>query len=250
MMSERTPGDPVEPNVRQRLSDLEYSNRLKDLFTSIMDHDIKNYLTSILGYSALLARRSEGEIQTYSHIIEENAKKINALITDVRTFSMIQDADLMKKRVRLELFETVKPIHDELKSKAETKQVELALDVPPGRYYFEGLPLISEVFRNLIDNAIKYSGRGSKVEIYTEERGERFVFCVKDRGAGVPDAYKEIIFNRFERLDYHIKEGIEGSGLGLAISRALVNLHQGRIWAEDNPAGGAIFKVELTRSRT
>ncbi len=231
------------------MSELEYSNRLKDLFTSIMDHDIKNYLTSILGYSTLLSHSSSGDAQTYSRIIEENAKKINDLITDVRTFSQIQDADLAKKMAAQDLSRLVKPVVDELKSKAEKKQIELKLDIPPGRYRFDGLSLISEVFRNLVDNAIKYSGRGAPVEIYAEDRGDKFVFCVKDQGAGVPAAYKETIFNRFERLDYHIKEGIEGSGLGLAIARALTALHHGKIWVEDNPTGGAIFKVELPRSR-
>ncbi len=239
----------MDENLRQRMSDLEYSNRLKDLFTSIMDHDIKNYLTSILGYATLLARSSGGDAQTYSKIIEENAKKINQLITDVRTFSMTQDADLVKKMTGQELLRSVKPVFDELKIKAEGKQIELSLDLPADKYYFTGLPLIAEVFRNLIDNAIKYSGRGSKIEVYAEDRGDKFVFCVKDQGSGVADAYKEVIFNRFERLDPHIKEGIEGSGLGLAIARALTTLHQGRIWVEDNPAGGAIFKVELKRSR-
>jgi len=240
----------MDESQRQKLSDLEYSNRLKDLFTSIMDHDIKNYLTSILGYSTLLSRSSSGDAQTYSKIIEENAKKINQLITDVRTFSLTQDADLTKKMTEQELFRSVKPVFDELKTKADGRQIELALNLPADKYYFNGLPLISEVFRNLIDNAVKYAGRGSKIEIFVEDRGEKFVLCVKDYGPGVPDAYKETIFNRFERLDYHLKEGIEGSGLGLAIARALIAIHQGRIWVEDNPAGGAIFKVELKRSRS
>ncbi len=56
-----------------------------------------------------------------------------------------------------------------------------------------------------------------------------------------------MIFNRFERLESHAKEGIEGSGLGLAVVKALANLHGGRAWVEDNPANGAIFKVELKK---
>ena len=67
---------------------------------------------------------------------------------------------------------------------------------------------------------------------------------IRDFGKGIPDKDKPLIFTRFTRLK---KEGVEGSGLGLAIVKRLVDLHKGRIWVEDNPAGGSIFCVRLPK---
>lgn len=239
----------LEAKVKERTADLLNSNRLKDLFISIMDHDIKNDLTVILGYAALLKRHTTGEAQNYSQIIENNAEKVNELISAARLFSKLQTVDLKHNLVKTDLAAVLSAISPALRSKADQKKIGLAINLPAGEYYFNAIPLAAEIFMNLIDNAVKYSRPGGQVEVYAENRGDKFNLCVKDFGRGISDDYKRIIFNRFERLEVADKAGVEGSGLGLAIVKALVALHGGSVWVEDNPAGGSIFKVELTRSK-
>ena len=101
-------------------------------------------------------------------------------------------------------------------------------------------------FLNIIDNAIKYSPPHSVVEIsVSEERGKNWKVCVKDSGEGVPDKWKQKIFERFVRGE---KTGIKGSGIGLAIAKTVVTQNKGRIWVEDNPEGGAVFCISLPKA--
>jgi signal transduction histidine kinase len=237
----------LEEKVRQRTKALEGSNKLKDLFISIMDHDIKNDLTSVLGYSAILKEGAAGPSRDYGEIINREAAKINELISEARVFSSLQDPDLKKNFQRLDLGRIIEPVISGLRAKAGRRGLALAVAIPVGRFFFNGLLLANDIFLNLIDNAVKYAEAGSTVDVYVEEPPGKFVFCVRDRGKGIPDEYKLLVFNRFERIDGRKKEGVEGSGLGLAIVKALVALHGGRVWVEDNPAGGAIFKVEMEK---
>ena len=102
--------------------------------------------------------------------------------------------------------------------------------------------MIAEVFDNLLSNAAKYGPEGGLVRVEVLDEGARWKVCVIDAGEGIPDADKEKVFGRFERLR---KEGVKGTGLGLAIARRIVELHGGRIWVEDAPGGGACFCVAL-----
>jgi signal transduction histidine kinase len=83
------------------------------------------------------------------------------------------------------------------------------------------------------------------VEIGIRDGGTDWVATVKDFGPGIRDEDKPKVFTRFERLK---KEGVQGTGLGLAIAKRIVELHQGRIWVDDNPAGGAVFCVSLPKA--
>jgi signal transduction histidine kinase len=237
----------LEEKVRERTEQLEQSNRLKDLFISIMDYDIKNRLTSVLGYSEILKKDVIGDSRGYVEIIDRGAMKINELISAARTFSSLQDQELKKNFQRLDLGQVIETVVTGLRSKADRRGIVLVADVPSGRFFFNGLSVSGDIFMNLIDNAVKYADEKSTIDVYVEDQPTKFVFCVRDRGKGIPDEYKPVVFNRFERIDSRKKEGIEGSGLGLAIVKALVAIHKGRVWIEDNPVGGAIFKVELEK---
>jgi two-component system phosphate regulon sensor histidine kinase PhoR len=102
------------------------------------------------------------------------------------------------------------------------------------------------VFANLLSNAIKYARDGRKVIIEVEDDGENYIIRVKDFGEGVPDEFKEIIFERFKRKE---KRGVKGTGLGLAIVKRIVEIHGGEVWVEDNSPKGAVFVVKLPKQR-
>ncbi|MFA6170302.1 MAG: HAMP domain-containing sensor histidine kinase [Candidatus Margulisiibacteriota bacterium] len=239
----------LEEKILRRTQELENSNKLKDLFISIMEHDINNYLTSVLGYALLLKQTGEGNVQQYGQIIAENAVKINELISSARLFSRLQDPELKKIFKRLDLRQIVETIVADLGPKAAQQKKHFIVGAISESASFDGLSLASEIFSNLIDNAVKYSNPGTRIELSVEEQPDSFIFAVKDNGREIADKYKTAIFDRFERLECQEKEGVEGSGLGLAIVKLLVRLHGGLVWVEDNPEGGAIFKVKLAKSR-
>ena len=106
--------------------------------------------------------------------------------------------------------------------------------------------IIQEVFANLISNAIKYASEGKRVVVEHEDKGDSVRIKVTDFGEGIADPYKAGIFDRFKRKG---KKGVKGSGLGLTISKKIVELHRGKIWVEDNRAGGAVFVVEIPKTQ-
>lgn len=107
-------------------------------------------------------------------------------------------------------------------------------------------PIVEEVFANLLSNAIKYSSLNSTIDIDFSEHGNIWKIAVSDRGVGVPNSDKMMLFNRFERAD---KKGIKGTGLGLAIVKRIIELHEGEYGVEDNPEGkGSIFWVTLKKA--
>ena len=106
-------------------------------------------------------------------------------------------------------------------------------------------PIVSEVFANLVSNAIKYGPEGGTVTVDVEDAGEHWVVAVADHGEGIRDQDKQRIFTRYERLE---REGVKGTGLGLAIAKHIVELHRGKIWVEDNAGGGSVFRVALPKA--
>ena len=102
-----------------------------------------------------------------------------------------------------------------------------------------------QVLTNLVDNAIKYSPHGGRIELGFEADGLLARFTVRDEGLGIPLGEQERVFEKFYRLDPDHQRGIGGSGLGLYICRELVRSMNGRIWLDSDPGKGATFTFEL-----
>jgi two-component system sensor histidine kinase KdpD len=95
---------------------------------------------------------------------------------------------------------------------------------------------------NLVDNAVKYTPPDEPIEIEAYQEQQNVIITVKDRGPGLPEAELEHVFSKFYRLN---RSGIGGTGLGLSIAKGIVEAHNGRIWAQNRPGGGAIFSMAL-----
>jgi PAS domain S-box-containing protein len=102
-----------------------------------------------------------------------------------------------------------------------------------------------QVLTNLLDNAVKYSPHGGRIDLIVQVEGERVRFAVRDEGLGIPLGEQERIFDKFYRLDPEQRRGVGGTGLGLYICRGLVRSMQGRIWVESDPGEGSTFTFEL-----
>jgi signal transduction histidine kinase len=224
------------------LETIKKSSELQRLFTSIMSHDLKNPLTVIKGYTELIKMREDEKIKEYVREMEKSIKKMIDLVTNAEFYSKLQEKAYMKKFEKKYLEDIIKETLKELEEKSKEKNVETIYKAK-GRYPVDANPILEDVFLNLIDNAIKYSPENGKIEIDIEDRGDEWRISVKDWGKGIADELKEIIFERFERENINIK----GTGLGLAIVKQIVDLHDGKVWMEDNPEGGSIFFVEIPK---
>jgi signal transduction histidine kinase len=104
---------------------------------------------------------------------------------------------------------------------------------------------LRQVLMNLVENAIKYSPGGGRVEVALREHDGRVRFSVADEGLGIPQNEQERVFEKFYRLDPRLARGVGGTGLGLYISRELVERMEGSIWVESEPGKGSTFHVDL-----
>lgn len=130
---------------------------------------------------------------------------------------------------------------------AEKKGIKMDMAFPIDYIYIRAdYEKMVRVINNLIENAVKYApDQTGKIVVRVENEEKQVILSVEDNGPGIGGDHKETVFDKFVQVQKHVGPGKHGTGLGLAICKELVHLHGGRIWVEDNPGGGAIFKVLL-----
>jgi signal transduction histidine kinase len=223
---------------------LKKNIELKKLFISIIDHDLKNPIIVIKGYIDLLKKKntSAQDLQ-FLNKMEQSTKRMQNMITDVRLFSQLEDGQYAEKKKEVDLISILKEIISDFQDRDyPDKKVQITMQGCKNCCRLNALPILREVFVNIIDNGIKYGGQLTKIVITFTQQQAGCLISIADNGPGIPDEYKKSIFNRYQRLN---KEGVEGTGLGLAIVKHIIELHNGKVWVEDNKGGGAIFKVWL-----
>jgi PAS domain S-box-containing protein len=229
--------------LKRSAAELAESNRLKDIFTDVLRHDILNPLFGIDMAARLLETRESDPqkakvLQSIHRSISglremtENASKLAKVAATQNMECALSDLNKMLRDL----------LHD-FGSASREKDVAIEL-VTAEEAHADVNPIVRDVFSNLISNAIKYGSAHSRIEIDIDDRADSWVVSVKDQGDGISDENKERIFNRFERIG---NQGVNGSGLGLTIARQIVSMHRGRIWVDDNPTGGCIFRVQLPK---
>jgi PAS domain S-box-containing protein len=235
----------AEEKIRNYTRDLEESNRMKELFADIMHHDLLNPLNTANGFIELLKEdETISRKKAYLETIERSLVKGMELIDSAMKFSNfeslknieLEEMDL--KKIIEEVIEALTPLADNAGMEI-VNRITLKTPVRANK-------IIEEVFSNLISNAIKYASSGKRIIIESENQGESLQVRVIDFGEGIKESDKTMIFERFRRGG---KTGVKGSGLGLAIAGKIMELHNGRIWVEDNPDGGSVFIVEIPGNR-
>lgn len=226
-----------ERNIR-----LEESNRLLELSSDIIRHDLINPIGNIKGIvNLLLEEESDPQKREDLKMIWLNSVRAHELLENAKTLSKIDGMENLEMEY-LNLKSIVQEATETLAIQAGDMGIEIENRVDG--HEIRANKIISEVFVNLISNGIKYAPEGKRIVIDCQDSGGFRKIMVKDFGEGIKDEYKDSIFERFKRQD---KKGVKGTGLGLSIVKKIVELHQGKISVEDNPEGGAVFIVELPK---
>ncbi|MBU2559716.1 HAMP domain-containing histidine kinase [archaeon] len=221
--------------------DLERSKNLKELFADILRHDLTTPLTILSGFVDLIPEEKlEEDVKENFKEIEMGIERMTSLIEKASVLSKIEHkTDL--EREGLDLVQCINDVLWMYWTLANMKNIEVEFENKEPTFVQANM-VIEEVFGNLFSNAIKYSPENTKIVVDIKKFKERCRVYFKDQGEGIKDSDKEAIFTRFERRQ---KGPVKGIGLGLTIAKKIVELHEGRIWVEDNPSGGSIFIVEL-----
>jgi PAS domain S-box-containing protein len=233
--------------LKQERHKLKLSNEELEAFAYSVSHDLRAPLRAIEGFSQFLiedyAEKLDDEGKRFIETIRQNTAAMDGLISDLLNLSRVSRVEM--NPVRIDMSDLILSIYYELTTDEDQKIFEITIDkLPP---VFCDVPLMKQVWRNLIGNAIKYSAGSSikKIKVSAEESNENIVFCIKDYGAGFDERYVDKLFGVFQRL--HKTKDFEGSGVGLAIVKRIIKRHSGEVWAEGKINQGAAFYFSLPR---
>ena len=217
-------------------------------FTADASHELRSPLTALRGELELALRR-ERSPDEYRRVIDsslEEAVRLSDLTEDLLTLAR-SDAGVMVPRMEdVDLAERLRFAVERLQGRIDAKSLRVSVDVPSRPSGMYDAKLIDQMVWNLMDNAVKFSSPGGRIEASITEAGEHFVLEVLDTGPGIPDEAIQHMFDRFSRADD--SHSAEGTGLGLSIVRVIAEAHGGSVSAANREEGGARFQVRLPQS--
>jgi PAS domain S-box-containing protein len=230
---------------KKKTEEILQLNAELDAFTYSVSHDLRAPVRSLSGYAQILLEDSgeklDAEGVRVAQIIMRNAKRMGMLIDDLLNFSKLGRKKLQVTRVDMKPIVS-QVIHDLLEG--QPHEFIHTLDLAPAP---ADRALITQVWTNLISNAVKYSGKNTtpKIEIGSFDEPFQTCYYVRDNGVGFDMRYYDKLFGVFQRL--HKMGDFEGTGVGLALVRKIVERHEGRVWAEGELNKGATFYFSLPK---
>jgi PAS domain S-box-containing protein len=231
--------------LKRYADELAESNKMKDIFTDVLRHDILNPVNAIHLSTTVLARGETEPTKTkFLTNIARSVSNLTEMIENAAKLARLSAAKDIEFSL-LDLDRVFRDVLDDFEPQLKERNVAIEF-ASGGESPAEVNAAVGDVFANLISNAIKYGPANSTLGIHIGDEGDSWVASVTNAGEGIPDRDKARIFHRFERLE---KEGVKGSGLGLTIAAQIISLHSGKIWVEDNPKGGCIFRVRLPKKQ-
>jgi len=223
---------------------LQQANRELDAFVSTVSHDLRSPLTPLIGFADLLEERYSDQLdeigQECISEIKKTAEKMRDLLEDLLSLSRVSQIKLPAEPI--DSTRIAESIRFELSDKILETQAQVEIENLPDVKIPESL--LSNLFRNLLANALKYATRENPlVKVTGQKFTDRVRFQVIDHGPGIPLSEREAIFEPFHRGIS--SRGSQGSGIGLATVAKTARVFSGSCWVEETPGGGATFVVDF-----
>ncbi|NIN67439.1 MAG: PAS domain S-box protein, partial [Anaerolineae bacterium] len=222
---------------------------MKDEFFSTISHDLRTPLFSIQGFVRLIL---DGEVpdeetqREFLGIIGRQAEQLAQLVNNLLNISRLESGKLQMECVSVQLLDVLGQTASKLRGMAQAKDIALETDLPASLPPVTGDPgWLEQVATNLVGNAIKFTPEGGRVRIGAQQSNSEVLVEVSDTGIGIPNDALDRVFDKFYQVPDASGEGYEGTGLGLHIAKQIVELHDGRIWAESTLGEGSTFRFTL-----
>jgi signal transduction histidine kinase len=233
--------------IQEEAKLLKQVEKLKQNFLSLMSHDLKTPVAKIAGVADNLYTQNSGnsDIREKSLLIIDSTKELNKFISSILDLTKIESSNFGLNKVSKDINLLIETIVKDLSFSANQKQVTLKKELSPLYPIEIDANLLTRVISNLIENAIKYSGHGTTVEIKSWD-DEKWVYVeIKDNGVGIPPEELSNIFEKFYRIKNDANHSIKGTGLGLYLVKYFVELHGGSITVESSVGIETKFLVKL-----
>ncbi len=247
----------LEKRIDQATTDLSEANRelmsldqLKSDFLANMSHELRSPLTVIRGGIDYLNRKIKIEDnRNYLAIMDKNVARLTHLVTDLFDFTKLEANKINWSFESGNLTMLIEEVVEIVNPIAQDKAITINF-LPSGDVYVEmDIERVEQVLVNLIENAIKFSERRGRIDIFTTMKDQKATVGIKDYGKGIDENYIETIFEKFSTVPTGTHSRTEGTGLGLAICKAIVEAHGGRIWVESEKGVTSTFYFSLPKSQ-
>ncbi|MBI2857243.1 MAG: histidine kinase, partial [Chloroflexi bacterium] len=227
-------------------------DRMKTDFISVASHELRTPMTAIFGFTELLLDRSvelSAPHREWLRVIHGESKRLSDIVEDLLNISRIEAGRLTLKLEDVPL----RPLADRIVEQLAPghPRHEFRVDIPDEHATARAdADKLHRVVYNLVDNAVKYSPKGGRVEIKTRagDGPASLVISVSDQGLGIPAEEISRLFTRFHRVDRPETTGLRGTGLGLYIVKSLVDIMGGKVWVQSEVNTGSTFFVTLPTS--
>ncbi|MEC7656026.1 MAG: ATP-binding protein [Pseudomonadota bacterium] len=237
------------------------AEQMRSDFVANVSHELRSPLSSLVGFIETLrgaARDDEAARDRFLDIMDSESKRMARLIDDLLSLSKVEANEHILPEGKVDIGELIADVSKTLFTRAAERQIKIDLSTTGSPLFVPGdRDELTEVFHNLIDNAVKYCPDQTRVRIGIEEvaripeiGGAGIVISVADEGDGIPAEHLPRLTERFYRVDKGRSRKMGGTGLGLAIVKHIVNRHRGHLSVDSAIGAGTVFRVYLPNEKT
>lgn len=247
MFNDTTARHEAEVAAVANINVLERLNRLKSEFLTMVSHEFRTALVGIEGFSELMRDEERLDLPTvkgFASDIYDDSRRLSEMLDRMLDLDR-SEAD--KVEVHLVPIDLTAAVGEAVAlAKVSGTKHTIKIDLDPDLRLVDGDPAkIAELFRILLDNAIKYSPQGGQIMVSSRTEPGQVLITVRDHGVGMPAAFDDQLFARYQWSADNPTTKVMGTGLGLPMARQIVEMHGGRIWFESKPGSGSEFHFSL-----
>jgi signal transduction histidine kinase len=229
-----------------RNAQLEELEALKETLSQTLVHDLKNPLAAVLGNLELIERRVEEPVLNLVRRSKAAAWRMHQMILNLLDVAALEEGKDLLHPEPVDAVQLARKACQEMEATAAPRGVSLAVESDAEGTEVRGDPgVLRRVIDNLIANALEHSPTGGRIVVGVTSCDEGIEIAVADQGPGVPQPFRERIFEKFQRLENRKSVPGANRGLGLTFCRLAIEAHGGTIWVDDAPGGGARFRALL-----
>jgi two-component system phosphate regulon sensor histidine kinase PhoR len=239
---------PGSAAVFHDITELRRLEKVRKDFVANVSHELRTPITAVRGYAETLqsgALQDPGVAAKMVEIIHRQSERLSELVEDLLELSRLESREVKLTLTRVPLAVAASRAAETVKPKAAGKSIHLELHVPPEMVARADERAIEQVLLNLLDNAVKYTPEGGRVEVHGSLEDGRCVVRIKDTGVGIEPRHLPRIFERFYRVDKGRSRDMGGTGLGLSIVKHLMGAMEGEVKVESQPHVGSVFAIFL-----
>ena len=242
----------LQRQLTQKNKELERLNELKNRFIGMAAHDLRNPLGAIMNFSDFLQDELKNELSeqhlSFLQSIVNSSEFMYRLVEDLLDISIIESGKIQLNFEEFNIVEQLENIIENSNTLSKKKKIRITFNTELQSVILKAdSNKLMQVFHNLIDNAVKFSPKESKVEVTFENKKKKVLVVVKDWGKGIAKGDQDKVFIPFTSIASKGTEGEKSTGLGMSIVKRIVDSHKGEIWLESEPGKGTTFFVELPK---